>query len=159
MVVGGLSAAYYGIPRATFDIDLVVAMELSNLRSLVKILHREGFDLTYADATLLLKVSNMLQATTPRGLRLDIWLIKSEHDRVAFERRRRATLWGRHKVWLAAPEDVVLSKLIAGRARDLEDVIGVLEEQKGRLDWTYVNSWAKRLELSAALERARRKQV
>lgn len=159
MVVGGLSAAYYGIPRATFDIDLVVAVEPLALGALVTLLRREGFDLTPADAQLLLKVSNSISTTTHRGLRLDLWLIKSEYDRVAFGRRRRASLWGRQRVWMVAPEDSVLSKLIAGRTRDFEDVIGVLAEQHGKLDWTYMNSWARRLELTKALARVRKKQL
>ncbi len=159
MVVGGLSAAYYGIPRATFDIDLVVAVERSNLNSLVTVLRREGFDLTHVDATLFLKIGNIMQTTTSGGLRLDIWLIKSEYDHAAFKRRQRASLWGRQKVWMVTPEDTILSKLIAGRTKDFEDIIGVLEEQKGRLDWTYINSWAKRLNMSEELKRVKRKRI
>jgi len=159
MVVGGLAAAYYGIPRATFDIDLVVAVEPSNLRVLVGMLRREGFDVTHADAALLLKVGNIIQTTTARGLRLDLWLIKSEYDRMAFGRRQRASLWGRRKVWMVAPEDLVLSKLIAGRAKDFEDVIGVLAEQRDRLETTYMNAWARRLGLTNRLARVRAKRV
>lgn len=91
-------------------------------------------------------------------MRLDLWLIRSEYDREALSRRQRVMLWPGQPAWVVRAEDATLSKLIAGLTKDFEDIIGVLDEQKDQLDWTYINSWAKRLELEAALEQVRRKQ-
>lgn len=159
MIVGGLAAAYYGIPRATFDIDMVIAVDPKEPEPLVAILRRLQFDLSLDLARQLLRISNRIPTMRPGGLRLDLWLIRSEYDRVAFARRKRATFSPRLKAWIATAEDTILSKLIAGRARDFEDTIGVLETQKDRLDWAYLLSWAKRLDLTKELGQVRRKQV
>ena len=49
MVVGGLAVTYYGFPRATFDIDLVVAVNVKtqpeDARALVKILQKLQFQI------------------------------------------------------------------------------------------------------------------
>lgn len=159
MIVGGLAAAYHGIPRATFDVDLVVAIDGKNLEPLVRTLRRLGFDLRLTLAKELLRIGNCIPTWRPKGPRLDIWLMRSDYDRVAFARRQRVGLWPGQQAWVASVEDLVLSKLIAGRTRDLEDVIGVLEVQRKRLDWTYLQPWAKRLELTKQLARVKAKRV
>jgi hypothetical protein len=85
------------------------------------------------------KISNCIPTVHASGLRLDVWP-------------------GR-KAWFAAPADTILAKLIAGRAKDFEDAMGMASVCGSRLDWEYVNSWAKRLELTAALARVRAKRA
>ena len=156
MVVGGLAAAYHGVPRATFDIDLVIGIAPQSLKPLVRLLRKLGFDLHLSDAELLFKVGNQLQTINKNRVRLDLWLIRTDYDREAFSRRRRVTLWPGQPAWVVAAEDTILSKLIAGRTKDFEDIRGVVEVQKLQLDWGYLNAWAKRLDLSEALRRLRR---
>jgi hypothetical protein len=65
----------------------------------------------------------------------------------------------RRPVWLATAEDVVLHKLYWNRItpsdRQLGDVAGVMEVQRGKLDEDYLRHWAGQLgvapELAAAL--------
>ena len=38
-------------------------------------------------------------------------------------------------------EDLVIHKLFAGRARDLEDAVGVIRRQSDTLDWAYIHRW------------------
>lgn len=159
MVVGGLAAAYHGVPRATFDIDLVIGIEPRSIRPLVRLLRSLRFDIHLSDAMLLFKIGNQIQTINKNRVRLDLWLIRSEYDREALSRRQRVMLWPGQPAWVVRAEDTILSKLIAGRTKDFEDIIGVLDEQKDRLDWTYINSWAKRLNMSEALQRVKRKHI
>lgn len=159
MVVGGLAASYHGIARATFDIDLVIAVDHAALRVLVQELRALGFDLRLRDAQQLLQVSNCIPTFSAKGLRLDLWLVRSGYDRVAFGRRQRGTFWPGRQAWIASPEDTILSKLLAGRARDAEDTIGIITVQQSKLDQKYLTSWARRLDLAEALRCVQRRQI
>ena len=129
MIVGGLAAAYHGVPRATFDIDLVVAISPDHLHSLVRTLRAQRFDLRLRQAKQLLRLSNVMPTHHRDGLRLDLWLMRSEHDREAFTRRQLVEVWSGVRAWIASPEDMILSKLVAGRAKDFEDAIGIMSVQ------------------------------
>lgn len=66
----------------------------------------------------------------------------------------------RHRVdgfeaWFVSPEDLILSKLLAGRPKDLVDVADVLFIQ-GDLDVIYLRLWAGRLGILESLEQALR---
>lgn len=41
------------------------------------------------------------------------------------------------------PDGLILHKLFAGRARDIEDVRGVVRRKGGELDWEYLERWAE----------------
>lgn len=43
LVIGGMAAVLYGVPRATFDIDLAVGSNLENLERLLKALSGIGY--------------------------------------------------------------------------------------------------------------------
>jgi len=43
VVVGGIAVNLHGIPRATYDIDLLVEMSNENLKKIVKLLKKWGF--------------------------------------------------------------------------------------------------------------------
>ena len=53
---------------------------------------------------------------------------------------------------------LILKKLIANRILDQADVGNILQEQKDKLDWTYLERWAERLGVSAQLNRFRSAQ-
>ena len=41
----------------------------------------------------------------------------------------------------ATAEDLIIHKLFAGRPRDLEDAVGVVQRSGAALDWFYVERW------------------
>ncbi|MEM9220131.1 MAG: hypothetical protein AAGD25_38110 [Cyanobacteria bacterium P01_F01_bin.150] len=79
-----------------------------------------------------------------------------EHQR--FERRRRYKCPNGISVYLASPEDVILSKLQWGQQHQSEkqqrDILGILKTQQDALDYTYLRKNAVALQLSDSLEQA-----
>ncbi|MBI1856287.1 MAG: hypothetical protein HYR93_10560 [Chloroflexi bacterium] len=63
-------------------------------------------------------------------------------------------------VYVASPEDVILSKLewyrMGGEISDRQwrDILGVLKTRSGQLDLAYMRKWAKELTVEILLERA-----
>jgi len=43
IIVGGLAVNFYGIPRMTYDIDLLIDLEVKNLKRLITLLKSWGF--------------------------------------------------------------------------------------------------------------------
>jgi hypothetical protein len=67
-------------------------------------------------------------------------------------------IWFGEKLWLATAENVILHKLYWNRItpsdRQLGDVVGVIQVQRGKLDESYLRHWAIALEVSVELEAA-----
>lgn len=98
-------------------------------------------------------------ATT--GLPIDVVLGASGLEEQFVARARRMDLGG-VSVPVISPENLVVSRLLAGRPKDLEDVVGVLQLQADQLELGQVRGLLTQLEqaldrsdLLPALERAR----
>ena len=73
------------------------------------------------------------------GIRVDLIFSHSPYEQQALERIQRITMEG-VEVRFASVEDVVIHKIIAGRARDLEDVEAIVLKNP-RMDREYVDTW------------------
>lgn len=67
-----------------------------------------------------------------------------------------------YKVYIISPEDLILSKLIlyaqGESSKQLEDIKSVITIQK-KLDWKYINKWAKIHNTNGVLTTLRKKHV
>jgi hypothetical protein len=92
-------------------------------------------------------------------VKVDFWPLKSdEYSQEQFRRRRPAEIAGR-QVWMLAPEDVILSKLLwyqqSESERQLRDCVGVWKVQHAELDISYLNDWAAKLGLAELLDQVK----
>ncbi len=161
MVTGSLASTYYGPPRTTQDIDIVVALTLPRLRALVPLLPEDRYYLSEAaglDALRRQGQFNVIDLET--GWKADLIVRKRRAwSQEEFDCKRQARLLG-VDVYVASPEDIVLAKLEwskrPGSERQLSDVQGVLDSLGEELDWRYLERWAEALELGAHLAGLRR---
>ena len=65
--------------------------------------------------------------------------------------------------WVPTAEDVVVQKIrwsrIARRAKDIDDVKNVIEDQGDRLDWPYIRKWCGEHGTLALLEEVRQEAL
>ena len=80
------------------------------------------------------------------GTRLDLLLADTAYDVVAIQRGRDLELQPGVIVRMYSPEDLVIYKLIATRARDHEDAQSVIRRQAANLDDEYVLDWLRQFE-------------
>lgn len=73
------------------------------------------------------------------GIRVDFIFSFSPYERQAIQRSKGIKI-GRSEVKIAALEDVVIHKIIAGRPRDLEDVESILLKNPD-YDARYIEKW------------------
>lgn len=156
MLTGSFAVNFYGIPRTTHDIDVVVQIGLADADPLARHFPSDF----YADAEMIrgaIEQHLMFNIVDPgSGLKIDFWILKPDaYDSERFRRRRRQTILG-HAVWMPSPEDVILSKLSwykqAQTDKHLNDAQGVWELQKETLDRPYLRLWAERLSVRNWLE-------
>ena len=65
-------------------------------------------------------------------------------ETTAFERRIEIKVYGT-KGFFPTPEDLILLKLIPGRAKDIADVEGLIARHGDKLDKEYLKAWAMKL--------------
>ena len=87
-----------------------------------------------------------------RRIEVDVFLVTTAYQQAAFARRVRVRIDSR-QVWILSAADLVLHKLVAGRAKDRADIQNILLIQ-GVPDSEYLHAWDKRLDVTDALRQA-----
>jgi hypothetical protein len=161
MLSGSFASAYYGVPRSTQDIDLVVEASPSQLRAFVEGLPASEY---YADVDAALEAHqrrslfNVIDLGT--GWKIDLIIRKSRpFSEEEFLRRQRISLYNA-SLFVASAEDVVISKLewsrLAKSQRQIEDVAALLRIRWAELDLSYLQKWILELDLKNEWSEARR---
>ena len=162
MVAGSHASSYHGKPRATNDIDLVIAP--ATRRSLVELAESFPADRFYAsvfaaeEAFRSHGMFNVIDLQT--GVKVDLILRKQRaFSESEFSRRQPARIFD-VPVFVATPEDTILSKLewakLGESERQLRDVESVLRMTAATLDRTYIERWARELGVTELCERVQR---
>ena len=147
MVIGGQAVLLYGEPRLTRDIDITMGIGVDGLDRVKKIIAIIGLkSLVQKEKEFVER--NMVLPTIDKksGIRVDFIFSFSPYERQAIERAKDIKL-GRSLVRFASLEDLVIHKVIAGRARDLEDVKSILLKNP-KYDSVYIKKWLKEFDKS-----------
>jgi hypothetical protein len=156
MISGSLGSSYHGRPRATKDIDIVIAPTEEQLLEFVKSLGKDFYVSLEAvrDAFDNNSMFNIIDSLS--GWKADFILRKARaFSRQEFERKSIAEIGG-IDVWITSPEDIILSKLEWAKNSHSEqqfgDALGVAVIQRDRLDVNYLRKWAEELRVEDSLE-------
>jgi len=147
MVIGGQAVLLYGEPRLTRDIDVTMGIGVDGFDRVKKIIPVIGLkSLVQREKEFVER--NMVLPTLDKksGIRVDFIFSFSLYERQAIERAKDIKL-GRSRVRFASLEDVVIHKVIAGRARDFEDVKSILLKNPN-YDLVYIEKWLKQFDKS-----------
>ncbi len=157
MVSGSTALGFYGRPRMTRDIDIVIALE-SNQVAAFDFLFANDFAVDIdeiRDAITRRSMFNLVHLTTV--VKIDFIVKKDADYRHVEFARRRLFAQGDSRVWVVSPEDLVLSKLVWAKAShsdfQLRDVKSIIQFQQ--LDDDYLSSWAEKLGVGALLDEVR----
>ena len=141
MVVGGFAAIFYGEPRLTIDVDIVVDMRSEHIRPFVAAFPIPDYYVSeegIRDSLQRRYPFNVIQPAT--GAKVDLVpLPRDPFTRLAFQHRQRLAYDAAgHSATFITPEDIIVAKLIAhretGSDKHLRDARGVLVMQWNELD-------------------------
>jgi hypothetical protein len=140
-VIGGLAVQRWGEPRATQDVDLsVLAPPGDEPRPLDLLLER--FEPRQPDARAFAMTNRVLLLWAGNRVAIDVALAGSPFEKEAIDRATEWTFESGRGVVTCSAEDLILYKLVAGRARDLADIEGITRRQRGRLDVDRIRRYA-----------------
>ncbi len=133
MVIGGQAVAIYGRPRFTQDIDITIALTPDEAEKILRAV-AESFTILPEDVQRFIRETWVLPLEhTETRVRVDIIFSITPFEREAIEKAREIEI-DDVSVTYALPEYLVVQKIIAGRARDLEDAAGIMEVQGEKID-------------------------
>jgi hypothetical protein len=161
MITGSIAASYYGLARATYDLDIVISVTPEKLRSLIQLLPQEEYYAVLQDALDACRHQTMFNVLdTVRGWKIDFIVQKAAPFHCEAFQRRVAVTFAGVPVSLISAEDLVLSKLewakMGESERQVRDVAVVLEKCQLSLDLPYVEKWVCELGLASQWAEARR---
>ncbi len=139
-IIGGLALQRWGESRLTRDVDVVVLVDAEALHAFVDDA-LERFAPRIPDARAFGLRHRVLLVQTAEGVPVDISLGIPGYEEEALGRAQLLELPSGALVRVLGPEDLVIHKCVAGRARDAEDVEGILIRQRLRLDLDLVRRW------------------
>jgi hypothetical protein len=119
-VIGGIAAVLHGVPRATFDLDILIEASSDNAQRLLDAFIEANF----ATATLITADELLAHEITifRDRVRIDVQTsaagIKFDE---AWQKKETMTYQGQ-EFFVASKEDLIASKTASGRDKDLEDV-------------------------------------
>ncbi len=150
MISGSFASAYYGAPRSTQDIDIVIEATSEQLRTFIRSLPTEHY---YADLESALhahKAASMFNVIDlSGGWKIDLIVRKTRSFSVEeFRRRERVDLEG-IPLFVVSAEDIIIAKLEWSKAshsqRQIEDVTAILRARREILDFAYIETWTREL--------------
>lgn len=161
MLTGSFAGAFHGVPRATHEIDLVIAPTPAQVRALIRRFPPPRYYVDEAaalEALALEQQFNILDVET--GWKIDLIIRKSRPFSLGeFDRRQTAVIDG-VQLTIATAEDVILAKLewakLSDSARQVEDVASLVRLRSADLDRAYLDRWIAALGLDRQWDAARR---
>ena len=120
VIVGGIAAILHGVPRATFDLDILIDPTPDNAGRLLAALSQAGLgtaSMTTSEAVL----SNEITVFKDR-VRIDVLTSVPGLTFTGAWDERETMEYGGQKFFVVSRKNLIASKRAAGRPMDLEDV-------------------------------------
>jgi hypothetical protein len=120
LVIGGIAAVLYGVPRATFDLDILIEKSAINARHLLKAFLGAGLG-TASMTTPEELISHEITIFRDR-VRIDV---QTSTPGLSFQqawKNREKMQYHDQVFWVVSKADLIASKRAAGRDIDREDV-------------------------------------
>ena len=159
---GSMASSYYGEPRNTRDVDVVVALSPDQADSLCAEFSSPDWYVSEDAARDAVRRRGMFNVLRPdANLKIDFVVVKDTPlERSTLARARAITTTAGTQVQMISPEDLILNKLLFFKEgesdKHLHDIGGMLRQMGAEMDFRYLGEWVGRLELEPEWEQAQR---
>ena len=143
---GAQAVVIWGAPRMTADVDVTVELEPAAATGFVAEMDQAGFELRIRDVEGFVARTRVLPFVhRATQVPLDVVLAGPGLEELFLDRARRIEVRG-NRIPVISPEDLIVTKILAGRPKDLEDVRGILRERGTDLDIEQIRQTLELLE-------------
>jgi hypothetical protein len=154
-IIGGVGVSVWSKPRATQDVDMVVLLDTTQLTSLTNQAEKHGFVTDLKETQHLIK-NDMFRLRykidTNNLIKFDLILATYPYYQSLLHRKKHF-LFGKVNLPFAQPEDLIILKLISNRHQDSIDVINIFSQHGNKLDYKYIEKWAKEFDVTDKLKK------
>ncbi len=154
MVSGGLAVSFWGFPRTTHDIDIVIEAKKEDKEKIVNLFKKDFYISPKAaeDAIKTRFTFNIIHNKS--GLKIDFWLVKKDSfGESEFKRKLKKKMFG-EDIFIISQEDLILNKLMAYKETlshsRLDDAESILKTSK--VDLIYIKKWSEKQRTNKILE-------
>lgn len=157
MVTGSFAANFYALPRMTRDLDIVIEIQKSDVKTIRQIF-QEDFYLDEDEISEAVRYQKMFNIIHNESVfKVDFIIRKdSEYRNTEFQRRRKV-LFANAEIWIVSQEDLIISKLAWARdsfsEMQIRDIRNLLHTGKP-VDNDYLLQWVKTLHLDSIYQKA-----
>jgi len=159
MVTGSIASSLQGEPRLTHDIDIIISVTTSSVKTLLKVFPPPDYHLDEGSIYEAIKTNYSFNLIDVKGgNKVDFWLLTDEpFDQSRFS-RRYLEKFKDIKIYVSRPEDTILAKLrwakfSNGSEKQFKDALRIYEVQHPNLDIEYIINWSKVLGIESLFER------
>ena len=159
MITGSIAANFYTTPRMTRDIDIVIEVEEKDAETLFSLFSSDFYvdKNSIRNAIHNKQIFNIIHS---EGIvKVDFIIRKDTNYRNLEFKNRRSIVFEGQKIFIASPEDLILSKLFWAREslsemqiRDVKNLFKTIHN----LDRGYIEKWVHELELDEVYNEARK---
>jgi predicted nucleotidyltransferase len=147
MIIGGQAVLLYGEPRLTKDIDITLGINPEKLSEIESLSKKLNLRILVEKPKEFVKKTMVLPVEEEKtGISIDFIFSFSKYEKQAIKRANSVKMLDTH-VKFASLEDIIIHKIIAGRARDLEDVETILLKNP-EYDEKYIKKWLEKFDNS-----------
>ncbi|HKI03618.1 MAG TPA: hypothetical protein VKK31_16690 [Thermoanaerobaculia bacterium] len=164
-VTGSMATIFFGEPRFTNDIDIVVDLPPARIPELCAAFPAPDFYLSQETVHRAVTRRGQFNIIHPSsGLKVDVMVpADSPFNQGRFARMKRVRPAPDFDAAFSSPEDVILKKMESyregGSEKHLRDIAGVLKISGERLDRAYIAEWAERMGTSEIWEEILRRDA
>lgn len=156
-ITGSIASTFYGIPRFTHDIDIVITVEEQNIDDMIILFSEDGYISKDSIMDALARVGMFNYIHEETGLKVDFWINRNDpFARSCFSRARKMEITEGFFAVMASPEDVLLHKVywnkLTPSERQIGDARGIMAVQGENLDHAYIAVWAEKLDVEREIK-------
>jgi hypothetical protein len=144
-VFGAQAVSLHGFPRATADLDVTVELAQVTPRQLVAALDRAGFAARFADDDFVARTRVIPLVHRATSFPIDVVIAGPGLEQQFLDEVELRTV-GRRRVPVLSIENLIVTKLLAGRPKDLEDIRELVASAGDRVDHARIDALLALLE-------------
>ena len=143
MIIGGQAVLLHGLVRVTDDVDLTLGVDAGQCARVLGALREAGLEPRVPNPEQFVRRAMILPALHPEHrVRVDVTFSFTPYEQQAIEHAVVRQRDG-YPVRFATAEDLIIHKLVAGRAQDIQDIEGIVLRRGRQLDLQYLRQWVK----------------
>jgi predicted nucleotidyltransferase len=135
-LIGGIANQIWGQARFTYDIDIKVLVPNTDYDTVRHVITTAFPDPGRPN----LPINPLIMSVKIAETVVDFLLTTPGYEEQIVTRAIYYSI-DDLKIWVCTPEDLIIQKAIAGRAKDWQDIEGIVIEQSTRLDQAYSEDW------------------